>query len=154
MKNIFYLTQIKKEEEHILNIDESTTWMKDILHELQEDCNEKDKKSMATHISFNGSIQRKKDGKFGDYLYMRGTLKAGFCAHCVKSGNPMLDTIDLQIDSAILDNEIKERLRENEDIIYLDQNQLDIYYYQDNCFSMQQIIHEYLFLNKNPYPTL
>lgn len=154
MKNIFYINQVKRGEELTLDVDESIAWMQDILHELQEGFDEKDIKPQAPSISFNGIIKRKKDGKFGDYLLIQGKLKACFCTYCVKSGSPMLDSINVQVDSAILDDEIKTRLRDDDDTIFLDQHQLDLYYYQNNCFDMQKILHEYLFLNKNPYPSL
>ncbi|MCY4523706.1 MAG: hypothetical protein OXB84_03085, partial [Halobacteriovoraceae bacterium] len=103
--------------------------------------------------NFNGSILRKKDGKYGDYFFLKGVLKASFHTYCVKSGNPMLDTINVEVKSAILDDEAKNHFQEK-DTICLDENQLDLYYYKDNCFDMQKILHEYLFLNKNPYPHL
>ena len=154
MKNIIHINQVKKGEEYLLNVNESISWMNDILCELQEGFDEKDCDSQTPCISFNGAIQRKHDGKYGDYLLMQGILKANYCTYCAKSGDPMLDSINVQVNSAILDSEAEEKFHKDEDTIYLDQHPLDLYYYQDNYFDVQKILHEYVFLNKNPYPSL
>ena len=152
MKNIFYLGQLKKNEAITFELSRSILWMDEILLELEENYNEN--QSLDSRIDFSGQILKKQDGKFGDYLILEGCLKAAYGTYCIKTGDPMLDTIDVNVSAAILDDETEHKLHPEDDTVLLGDRELDLYYYSNNCFDMQKIFHEYLFLNKNPYPQL
>ena len=152
MKNIFYLTQVKKNEAVTFQLNRSVLWMDEILLELEENYTEN--RVLDSRIDFSGQILKKQDGKFGDYLILEGDLQAAYSTYCIKTGDPMLDTIHVGISAGILDDEIEHKFHPDEDTVLLGDRQLDLYYYSNNCFDMQKIFHEYLFLNKNPYPQL
>lgn len=135
-----------------------TKFVSELLDELNDgikaaDYNLTDK---TPFLSFEGSITRLQDDKYQDYLLLEGRLKANFFAVCVGSGVVMLDEIDADVYAAIIDTELEARFGHEEDTtVYINDDEYDLYYFNEKGeFEIKEILSEYLFLNKNPYPKI
>ncbi len=72
---------------------------------------------------------------------------------CSRSGNIIDQNLNISLKSIFLDKSMKNQHElEDEISLFYDEEEWDLYFYEKNQVDLYPIIHEYIFLNKNPYP--
>ncbi len=154
MKDSIFIKGLPLEAGQVYSFDGSEEWMKNILSELTEDLNEEEKKFGDSDISLELEITRKNRGSLGDYIVLDGEINIHYPTHCVKSFEMMTENQVTPIHAIVLDKNLEKSLElEEETTYFLDEDELDLYFF-DRKLEIQPIIHEYVFLNKNPYPKI
>lgn len=138
-----------------LNID--TPWVLGIFNELLEDIEKKDLFSLENRgsLSFNGTFKRKKNQIFGDHLIIKGTINCSYPTYNSTSGELFFDKINCEVLCGVVDKEVGDEYSNPETMtIFIGDTDYDYYESENDRFNFKEIIHEYLFLNKDPYPAL
>lgn len=157
MKSDVFLRPIGIGQTVVIDVDQSSVWMNEILNELHEDVKAdlKDCDLSKTYIRFKGDLQKKSSAKFLDHAFLLGEIEARFYTYCITTGELMLDDIFAEVQAVFLEDELKKELElEDEITIYFDEYEFDLYYLSGLNVPLKPAIHEYVFLNKNPYPKL
>lgn len=160
MNGDFLLSRLKYDDPSSVRVDQDTDWVLKILEELSEEVDlDNDSRYVKiknpAFLNFRGTATRKNIPKFGDVLLLEGDLKARFLTNCVLSGRPMMDDLDTEVAAAFILDHLKEELGyEDEVSLYIDESEYDLYFYQGKKVDIKPVLHEYVFLNKNPYPKL
>ena len=148
--------ELRKGEPVNFSATEALDWAKDIIKELEEGIMENDFSDIANpHFLASGYVKKGVGGKFGDYLMVHGDLELTYRTYCVKSGEPMLTKLDLDIRVCCIDDENKDKFElEDELIIYLEEEEYELFFFDGKKANLGEIIRELILLEKDDYPTL
>jgi hypothetical protein len=134
-----------------IKLDKNIDWMANILKELCDDNYEDSPEEPS--ISFEGTLERKNVGKYGDYLVLDGEVEAHFPTLCTQTGKVMMDSVESPFSAVFLNEEIKEKFGlEEETTLFFDDKECELYFYKNDIANIEEVINEFIFLNKNPYP--
>ena len=134
-----------------LSLDASQDFMQELLNELNSEVEVSD--GLESQISFNGEIVMIK-GKFEEFFEITGRLKITYATNDIVSNEPMIEVFDHEVKCLVLTMEVGEKLHLIDEIdIQHKGKEFDLYFMdeQDN-FDFKDILHENIYLNKNPYP--
>ncbi len=156
--SLIKIAKLAFDTEAPFEVSQETEWTRPLLDELQEDVDEEDKTTSQepVFITFHGHIKKMKSGKYQEILKLNGELRARFLTLCVSSGDVMVDEIVVDVNMAAIDDTNREKYGFDEDMIELevDGEEHDLYYFKENELDLLPVFHEYLYLNKNPYPRI
>ncbi len=158
MNNKFGIFKLALDQELELsfnNMDQE--WFCSILNELESDVDNEDKQKLSNEskLTFSGRITKKNDSRHKDILLLEGNLSSEFKTYCVRSGDPMVDTLNIEVSSVFIDKALENKYGLEEEIsLFVNDKEYDLYYLENNQADVLPVLHEYVFLNKNPYPKL
>lgn len=135
-----------------LELDGSQDFLGEILEELNENVPSEERGDEA-YIKFEGELE-KISGKYEEFMHFVGTINTTFYCHDVITNEVMSDSLEQEVRCLVLSKEVGQKLQ-LEDEIDIEHNgeEYDLYFTDDEDFlDIKGIIHEYIFLNKNPYP--
>jgi|GEM_PF-3343772 len=156
-KATYFLAKLKYNAPELLVFDQNTEWMAKILSELNEPLEEGDVlySKETPFIRFKGEVVKKKNPQYGDIVLVMGDLDAAFVTTCIQTGKPMIDTIDVDVRACYISNDSKKRYGHDDEIdIVVDDQEFDLFFYNDEKLDIYEVLREYVFLNKNPYPVI
>lgn len=157
VKSNFLVKSLSKNMAQELMLDSDVSWFGAILDELQEEIEDGEvgTSEESPGIWFKGKLIRRSNGKFGEVLFLEGELSARFLTNCVKSGRLMMDEFEAPVKAVFVDEEMITRYAlEDEVTIELEGEEFELYSYKDDVASLGEVLHEHVFLNKNPWPTI
>ena len=65
----------------------------------------------------------------------------------------MLDQVHAEVKAVYIDEEYGEKYQlEDETTLFLNDDEYELYYLDNNKCDLPKVINEFVFLNKNPYP--
>ncbi len=153
MDNIVSLPKLKLGQEETLSLDLNTPWLMSILHELSSGLSSEDSKELNLDINFNGELIRDKDNSLGDIVKLLGSLNVTYITQCAQSGELMNDDLNLDVQAIFIDNILSDNYEDDENMtLFVGNMEYELYFYENNKLDLAQVLHEYIFLNKNPYP--
>lgn len=140
-----------------IEVDHHIEWMRKILSELHEDVSgdlrENPELLKQAALSFKGDLQKRSNSYWREHALLVGELKACFWTQCVKSGELMLEELDLDIQAVFInDSLMKSKNLEETDTLTVENYEYDLYFYKSSLIKISEVLHEQLFLNKSPYP--
>jgi hypothetical protein len=137
-------------------VDQYVPWMKELLEELNEDVKVGFiSPSSQGSISCEGSYYKKVRPEYGEYAVLKGHLLAKFYTNCVITGKVMLDEVDVEFEACFLGHSFKNNPDYKDEIeFYIDNSTMDLFFLNNNLLDLKEVLHEYLYLNKDPYPKL
>lgn len=154
MKDMFFIKGLPLDAGQSHTFNEKQAWCQEILDELTEDLTETEKSKFESTINVDLEITRKHRGSLGDFILLEGDITIEYPTHCVKTFKMMKETQVTPVNAIVLDNNLEKELElEEETTFFLDTDELDLYFYHHKL-DVKPIIHEYVFLNKNPYPRI
>ena len=152
-----YITAFPAGQTKIFEMDESIDWVGSLLSELNEEVSKDELSELETDmfLTIDGEVSRKKTGKLEDHIKVSAKLSTVFATRCIKSGKAMVDNLELEIKFVVIDHELISRYGyEEQTSLFVDEDEYELYSCKDNQFDLKEIIHEFIWLNKDPYPTL
>jgi len=154
--SIYSLGNLSKDIPEKIKLDQGEDWLSRILEELCEAAGEEESQMLEeAHLRFNGDLKKSKNTKYGEYVLISGNLTSHFVTQCIKSGNMMFDQIECDVRAACLAKSGQERLGlEEGDSVFLEDEEYELFFFEKNQVDLEPVLHEFVFLNKNPYPTL
>jgi uncharacterized metal-binding protein YceD (DUF177 family) len=156
-KEVVLLKKIPVDSFTEMIFDQETKWLDKILCEINEEAGDEAVETFKDDlfITFSGQLARKQQTQYGEILLLTGELNSQFVTNCVRTGQSMLDKIETKITAIFLDSEHQDKYGYDEEVELLyDGKMWDLYFYNDESLDITEVIHEYLFLNKDPYPKL
>lgn len=157
LKKETYITSLPPAQVKEFDLDENTDWLGELLSELNEELSASEIEELGedTFLTFTGKALRRTTGKLEDHVKIEGKIDCVFATRCVQSGSPMIDSLSIDIKMVAVDHEVISRYGyEEETAIFVDEDEYELYPSKDNRFNLQEAIHEFIWLNKEPYPTL
>lgn len=140
----------------VLNFDKQTPWFLALLEELHEDLDKDDEffVDFRPNITFKGELVKKDKGTMGDIAILKGDLALEFCTYDVQTGEMMSEELEVAVAAVYMDAKIRDELGYQDETSFLIETQEhDLYFYENNTIDLAEVLHEYIFLNKDPYPT-
>lgn len=152
-----FLSALTPGQKQNFDLDENTDWMGELLHELNEDLTSDELAELEgeTFLCFEGDALRRTSGKLEDHVKFHGKLSTVYATRCVQTGKPMLDNLDVEVKMVFVDQELITRYGyEEQTSLFVDEDEYELYPINDNRFDLFEAIHEFIWLHKDPYPTL
>lgn len=133
-------------------IDKETSWIKDLLVELEEE-NDDEAEFPEALMVIKAQITRKTNSFLKDHLVVRAQLKANFHFPCGRCLYPLPQELDLNLAAAFL-HESQEKLPEYEEAttVYADGQEMELYFFHKGMADIQEFIHEQIYIEVVPFP--
>lgn len=155
-KKTVYLSSFPVGQPKLFDLDESNAWLAELLSELNEEMTAEELASLDEKffLCFEGEGLRTTTGKLEDHVKIQGKISTVYATRCINTGKPMVDSLDLEVKFVVIDDELISRYGyEEQTTIFIDDSEFELYSTKDNRFDIKEIIHEFLWLNKDQYPT-
>lgn len=135
-----------------LNLDASQDFMQELLSEIDNEVEDKERGD-ESQISFSGDIV-KIEGKFEEFFQIMGKLKITYYTYDISTNEVMTELFDHEVNCLVLTQEVGTKLHLIDEIdIQHKGKTFDLYFMDDeDIFDFKMILHENIYLNKNPYP--
>ena len=130
-------------------------WVKDLLIELNEKADDftPEENLSKTSISVELEVSKKNKEACGDYILIKGQLKAKFLTRCVRTLQIMEDELELEIKACFLEEFYQEEeAYADQDEIFQDDDMYELYFTEKKFADVSEMIHEQIYLNINQYP--
>jgi hypothetical protein len=136
--------------------DENTPWVAGLLSELEESLEDDFDPAVAktpSYFKLKGVLEKKHNGTYDDFLLFTGEFQTLYNTHCVSSGASMKEELCVDVCALFLEKRLEKELElEEETEIFYDDREYDLYYFDKRQVDLKTMVHEYLYLNINPYP--
>ncbi len=156
-KKVMFVTALSAGQKKEFDLDENTDWMGELLRELNEELSSDELAELEgeTFLCFSGHALRRTSGKLEDHVKFDGKLSTVYATRCVQSGKPMLDHLEVDVKVVFVEQELINRYGyEEQTTLFVDEDEYELYPINDNRFELFEAIHEFIWLHKDPYPTL
>jgi uncharacterized metal-binding protein YceD (DUF177 family) len=151
------LTKIQPDQTFDYKLDKECPWVGKLLEELNEESTDVSiiDKHNNSFLNIELHVKRKYNPSMGDYVLAWGKLTTTYFTECVKTLQTMNENIDIDFKGCFVDlsKEAEDQFAE-QDEYFTDGQMWDLYFYEENNVDIQEMLHEILYLNKNPYPTI
>lgn len=137
------------------SLDKETSWLKEILIELNANADDKDELAYLdeTSIELELKLKKKFKGSLGEYVIAEGNLKSEYVTQCVRTLQEMREQIEVSINSCFIDKIHEKEEAYADQLEIFDETKLyDLYFYEKKQVNLKSMIHEQVFLNMNQYP--
>lgn len=139
------------------HFDEKQPWVANLLSELSEDVGDEiamiGEENITLTMDF--SLEKKRHPHYGEILLVKGQLHASFPTLCSRTGAVIVDKLSAEVNACFLHENLKKTaedpLEEEIDVV-IGEEVFDLYFYAPRGASLSEMAHEYIYLNKNPYP--
>jgi hypothetical protein len=137
-----------------LKLDASQDFMQELLSEIDNEVEDKER-GQESQISFDGQILMI-EGKFEEFFQIMGKLKITYYTHDIVTNEVMTELFDHEVNCLVLTQEVGTKLHLIDEIdIQHKGKTFDLYFMDEqDLFDFKVILHENIYLNKNPYPKL
>lgn len=155
MKRIIPLGNLRLNTPEDFTVDHQIEWAQEFLDELQDGFTEFEKRCLPEKpaVDIKGSLLKEKDSRYGYTVILTGDLSLTFGTYCVSTGQQMVDHLDVPLNVVFVQaNYISRYHLEEETTLFIGGEERELYSYENNSIDLAEVIHEYIYLNKNPYP--
>ncbi len=153
MDQSFRINKVRIDEVKEIKVDKGTKWLEEILLELLKDNGLSEQELESSAINLSIKLDKEHFDEYGEVLFCEGRLELKYPDISVQTGELIGQELSIPMNCAFLEqnNEKKHHLEE-EITIFFSEQEWDLYYYKNNMTDFKVVVHEYVFLNKNPYP--
>lgn len=146
--NIVRVDEVKE-----LSANKETPWLQEILLEVLEDNGLGADELNESDISLKLKVDKEHFDEYGDVLFCEGEINLKYSDISVQTGDQIAQELSIPVACAFLDEQNEKKHHFEEEItIFFGEQEWDLYYYKNNVTDFKAVVHEYVFLNKNPYP--
>jgi hypothetical protein len=133
--------------------DKQTKWLSEILLELLIDNGLSEDELSSSSLDLAIKLDKEEFDEYGEVLFCEGKIDLKYADVSIQTGETINQQLSIPISCVFLEqhNEKKHQLEE-EISIFFGEQEWDLYYYKNHMTDFKSVIHEYVFLNKNPYP--
>lgn len=136
-------------------LDENVMWVQSLLREMNETATDKKPEDWLLETSLNIQIEltKKFKNEYGEYLLAKGNFKCVYVTESVRTLKPVKETMEIDFKACFLNAPLLKTEEFDEiDETWIDGDTFDIYAYEKSTADIAEMLHEQLFLNRNPYP--
>lgn len=149
------LTKLASDQTYKYELNQSQDWVRELLAELNEKCNSRNPEDYLgeTDIKITLELKKVNNATFGPVLLAKGKVEAEFMTECVRTLDEMKDQVEAEFKAAFIENVFAddEEFAE-QDELFIDNEVHELHYYELNRANIQEMLHEEIYLNINPYP--
>jgi len=141
----------------LFDLDKETEWVKEFLLEMNETATNKSPTDLLneTFLTISGEYVKKNRQDMGEYLLVKGLIKASYATECVRTLKPMTVEIEVPLKICFVDESLATTELFNEmDETFVDNDVYELYFYNKRTVEFGEMIHEQIFLNYDQYPIL
>ncbi len=137
------------------DVTEKTPWGRELLEELNElhDQEVRIEAPAGNSMNANLELERKHSTKLGDHLLIHADLEARYTTTCIRCLVPMEESLKLSFDACAINQEFaNEPEHKDQATVYIEDMERELYFFENNHVDIKEIMHEQMFLTKNPLP--
>ena len=142
-------------QEQFYHLNESVPWVKDLLKELEGEAPTLAEGGNVTEgkMLVELSILRKHDTILLDHLIVSGRVIGTYQAVCVRCLEGIMTPLEIEFNGCFLHSSL-EKTPEYEDVteVYVDQKEMDLYFYEKGKINLKNLVHENIYLVCSPFP--
>jgi hypothetical protein len=146
-------TKLHFNEPKSFSFNESDLWLNEVLGELVKELEGELSGELECNINLEFKAHKHQHHSYRDVVLVKGLLLAKYPALSGQTGNQLQEELRVSIACAFVDGTYKENEELREEItLFVENQEWDLYYHFNGVVDLKPVIHEYIFLNRNPYP--
>jgi uncharacterized metal-binding protein YceD (DUF177 family) len=128
-------------------------WLNEILGELVDELGGVLSSSTECLIKLKLEGSKIQHHTYRDAVLLKGDLEVKYPASSSTVGDQVQQELSIPIKTIFIDIsfESNEELKE-EITLFVEDQEWDLYFHSNGIVDLKSVIHEYIFLNRNPYP--
>jgi len=132
---------------------EDDLWLNEILGELVDELEGELSDGLDCKINLEIQAHKHQHYTYRDVVLVKGELLTKYPALSGQTGEQLQQELLVPIACAFIDGTFKDNEEFDEEITFFIENQeWDLYFHFNGVVDLKPVIHEYIFLNRNPYP--
>ena len=146
-------TKLNFNEEKPFSFNDKDKWLNEILGELVDELKGELKEDLECSIKLEVHAHKHQHYNYRDVVLVKGELLAKYPALSGQTGEQLQQELLVPINCAFVDTTFKDNEELSEEItLFVENQEWDLYYHSNGVVDLSPVIHEYIFLNRNPYP--
>lgn len=134
-------------------LDEQTSWVKDLFDELEEETDREDEDYTKGNLNVTFTLKRRNEKPFGDHLLMKGHIEATYYSHCVRCLVLTKQHISEDFNCSFLHKHMQTMPEyEEADDIFTEGEEFDLNFHDKGKIDIAEAVHEQLFINVDAFP--
>ena len=153
LKSSFCVQKLPLDTPRIYRADEREEWLVKILQELQEgEATLLKGEGFTPFIRLDLEVTHRSQESLKDYLTLQGKIEISYLTRCVLTYELMEQRQEILVGAIAMMSFYQRSMNlYDEMVLFMNDREWDIFYY-DRRVDMAEIIHEYIYLNKESYP--
>ena len=153
IERIIRINKIKFDEVVSLVGNEKIDWLGQILNELMENLQGEQVEQAKRSILLDAELEIKEDSNYRKVLLLEGAINVTYTDVCSKTAELIDQELNISLKSIFIEKYMGTQHELKDEIsLFYEEEEWDLYFYEKNQVDLYPIIHEYIFLNRNPYP--
>ena len=133
-------------------LDETVDWVATLLNELSLEAESSLSQQFTPSFTLSLKLTRRDRDNLGNYLVVEGKFCVHYSTYCVATYQVIEEVQQTEVNAVVISKHHQKSLNLQDEVtLFVDDQERDLFYY-DPKVNLVEIIHEYLYLNKNPYP--
>ena len=151
--NFLRTTKLHYGEFTEIEVDESHLWVNEVLGELVDELGGELSDNIDCTLKWSFKAKRFQHHTYREGILVEGQISAVYPASCSKSGDQLEQNLSVSMRSVFIDSSFEDNEELAEEItLFIEDQEWDLYYHQNGLVDLKPVLHEYIFLNRNPYP--
>ena len=147
------LNKLLLNQTHDFTFSEEDDWLATVLEELRGDVGGTSESGLQYSLKVGLTVQKFEDFHYKNVVTIEGEIQASYPALCSQSGTQIQEGLKVPVNAIFIDSHFEEDDGLGDEItLFYNESERDLYYFEKNLIDFLPVIHEYIFLNRNPYP--
>ena len=147
------LNKLLLKQNNEFSFTEQDEWLGTVLDELTGDVGGSSDSGLNHSLKVGLTVRKFEDFHYKNVVTVEGQIEAAYPALCSQSGTQIQEGLKISVNAVFIDSHFEEDDGLGDEItLFYDESERDLYYFEKNLIDFLPVIHEYIFLNRNPYP--
>jgi hypothetical protein len=127
-------------------------WLNEILGELVDELQGELTPDLDCRISLELQAHKHQHYSYRDVVLVKGELLVRYPALSGQTGEQLQQELLVPVSCAFIDGTFQDNEELQEEItLFIENQEWDLYFHFNGVVDLKPVIHEYIFLNRNPY---
>ena len=151
--NLIRTTKLHYGDSREFKFNEDDLWLNEILGELVDELGGELSSDIDCLIGLRLEGNKFQHHSYRDAVLLKGKLEVKYPASSSINGDQVQQELSIPIKSVFIDSSFEDNEELKEEItLFVEDQEWDLYFHNNGIVDLKSVIHEYIFLNRNPYP--
>ena len=151
--NLIRTTKLHYGDSKQFKFNQDDLWLNEILGELVDELGGELNSEIDCIIGVHLEGSKFQHHTYRDAVLLKGSLVVKYPASSSINGDQVQQELSVPIQSVFIDSSFEDNEELKEEItLFVEDQEWDLYFHNNGIVDLKTVIHEYIFLNRNPYP--
>ena len=151
--NLLRTTKLHYGKESEFEYNEDHLWVNEVLGELVSELGGELTAEMECSLKWTCKVKKFQHSTYREGVLLHGEILVKYPASSSQTGDQLQEELNVPVRSVFIDSSFEENEELAEEItLFIEDQEWDLYFHNNGLVDLGPVLHEYIFLNRNPYP--